>query len=67
MAFPAVIPVTMPEDKSTVAIPGADEDHVPPETGSVKVAVELAHNTDTPVTGNGNGLTVTVLIAEHNP
>ena len=64
---PAVVPVTMPELVPTVAIPVAPEVHVPPVVASLKVVVDPAHIVNVPVIDDGNGLTVTIFVAEQAP
>jgi hypothetical protein len=68
VAVPAVTPVTVPV-LPTVATPVAVLLHAPPVAASVKPVVEPAHTIAVPVMlpADGNGLTVTVVVAAAVP
>lgn len=65
VAVPAETPVTTPVPEPTVAIPVAEELHVPPDVPSLSVVVEPAHIAALPVMDAGNAFTVTVVLAVH--
>jgi hypothetical protein len=59
------MPVTIPVpgiNGVTVAIAGADEDHVPPVLLFVTVMVLPVHTSSLPVIAAGNGFTVTTTV-----
>jgi hypothetical protein len=58
------MPVTTPDIDPTTAIPGEEDDQVPPETISERVLVFPAQIMFVPVIGAGTGLTVTTLFTE---
>ena len=60
---PANTPVTTPVEISIVAIPVLPLVHAPPPVASLKAVVKPAHTVLVPVMGDGNGLTVTTLVA----
>jgi hypothetical protein len=60
---PAEIPVTNPPAE-IVAMPGDAELQVPPPDASVNKVVWPTHTVSVPLMGAGNGLTVTVRVAE---
>lgn len=57
------MPETMPVALPIVAIPGAEEDHVPPDVAFASVVDWPSHMLVTPVIPVGAVVTVTVLVA----
>ena len=64
IAVPAIKPVIIPEELPAKAIPGADDDHVPPPVASDKVIVSPSHKLDGPDMDGTVALTVTIITAE---
>jgi hypothetical protein len=62
-AVPETMPATLPEP-STAAMLVAPLPHVPPVVASVSSVTEPAHTVFVPVIIDGNGLTVTISVAE---
>jgi len=58
---PAEIPVTIPVEDPTLAIPVALLLHTPPEEASLNVVVEPKHRDSVPVIEAGTGYTVTII------
>jgi hypothetical protein len=64
IAVPVATPVTTPVELATLAVPGAEELHVPPVVAHKRVMVLPAHTVkDAPVMG-ANGLTVAVAVTK---
>lgn len=61
VALPIALPVTSP-DAFTLAIPGADELHVPPLTLLVNIVVEPIHTCDAPPIAGGVAFTFAVRV-----
>ena len=68
VVVPADTPVTEP-DVPTVATPGADDDHVPPEIPSARDVLLPTHTDEEPIMAPalGAGLTVMVYLAVADP
>ena len=62
--MPDDIPVTMPVEDPTVAIPVLPLAHVPPPA-SLKVVVNPTQTVAVPEMEDGNGYTVTTIVAIH--
>ncbi len=62
VVLPANIPVTVPEEISTVPYAGKLLLHVPPAAPLLNVVLVFSHITAVPAIGEGNGLTVTVAV-----
>jgi hypothetical protein len=60
---PLEIPVTIPVAEPTVPIAVALLLHVPPHVVQLSVVLPPTHTAARPVTGAGNGLTVSVAVA----
>jgi len=69
VAVPAVTPVMIPIDGSTVAVPGLIEIQVPPPAASERVVVAVGHTVAVPVIVPvfGKGFTVTTVVAYEVP
>ena len=67
MAVPGAFPVTNPEE--TLAVPGAELDHVPPDAELLSDVVAPAQTEEEPVImpALGSGFTVTVIKVEAEP
>jgi hypothetical protein len=60
---PGPVPVTIPDNDPTAAIPGEPEDHVPPEIEGLSEIVLPWHTADDPDMV-GTGFTLTLVLAE---
>ena len=61
---PAEIPPTIPLPAPTVPVAGTALVQVPPADASLNVVVKPTHTFVTPVIADGNGLTVTGVVAK---
>ena len=61
--MPAVTPITTPVTLSVMAIVPGILLHTPPAVGSLIAVVSPTHKLPEPLTGNGNGFTVTIAVA----
>ena len=64
IALPPAIPLMVPV-LPTVTNDGAEDDHTPPLTVSIRVEVAPVHNEDGPDIAVGNGNTLTVVLTVH--
>ena len=65
---PGPTPVTMPEDKATVAVSIFPEVHAPPPTEFVSVTVAPWQTVaGPPIVADGGAFTLTVVTAKHEP
>ena len=63
--MPDDTPVTVPVDEPIVAMPVPPLLHVPLAVASFNVVVKPAQTVTVPVMDDGNGLTVTTIVAMH--